>query len=131
MKEVELDVLDMRTALKKVSWCIKLFDDVKYWTTDFAGMIEILKTWEGSRKPYIADRFDCDDFSRVFKCHCIDSYGFNAVGLVRDYPMRHAYNLFVTDDLKVYVIEPQTGTWWEFDERPKDRYLCKLALIMF
>ena len=56
MKEVELDVLDMRTALKKISWCIKLFDDVKYWTTDFAGMIEIAENLKYLRNINICRR---------------------------------------------------------------------------
>jgi len=131
MKVVEIPVDKLKSALGCVSWCIKLYDDGRYWTTDYAGLLEILSEWLGSKRSYVADRFDCDDFSRLFKCFCIERYGINAVGLVRDYLMRHAYILFVTDELNVFVVEPQNGAIWTFDERPRGNYLCKFALITF
>ncbi len=131
MRIIPITLYDMIKANKKIKWCIKWYDDRKYWTTDRDGLEIIVEDYMKKKRKYVKDRFDCDDFSRTFKCFCIEHYGINAVGLVRDPIPRHAYNTFVTYDGYIYVVEPQTGEIFRFEDRPKKYYRCLFALIIY
>ena len=108
---------------------IKLLLDNRYWLPSFDEMIEIIEKDWTDRKKYVADRYDCDDFSFSFKAH-VAELGYNNVAVVFDPLPRHAYNLFVTDDLKLYVFEPQTDEFWLFENRPRRKYPCFLSLVV-
>ena len=78
---------------------------------DFAVLVEA--DW-GSKKAYLTDFYDCDNFAFAFKAY-IDSYGINSVGIAIDYsshapgddtPTPHAYNIVLFDDGTVMPFEP-------------------------
>ena len=121
----------LKRILKKVRFSIKLLLDRKYWTVDIYDWLKIIDNWKKNKYNYIADRFDCDDFARLFKCYVTREYKLNAVGFVVDWLKRHSYNIVVTSDLSIYVVEPQTGDVWKYENRPRDKYLCNLSLIIF
>ena len=73
----------------------------------------------GTKKAYLIDFYDCDNFAFAFKAY-IDSYGLNSVGIVYDYSAHppgsdeitpHAYNIVLFDDGAVIAFEPQTDTF--------------------
>lgn len=79
----------------------------------------ILEKSQLDRRRWLAERFDCDDFAYVLKgemsIHAYETNGFKfglAVGMVwGDFdwvPGFHAVNWFITPDLEILFIEPQT-----------------------
>ena len=131
MRISEISKDNLVSALKVVRFCIKVYDDKRYWTTDLDGFMSIITEWTLKKRDYVEDRFDCDDFAKTFKCYCIERYGINTVGLVRDFIKRHAYVLLVTSDSEIIIFEPQNGNWWMFCSRPKREYPCVLSIITF
>lgn len=62
---------------------------------------------------YIAERFDCDNFSSYFKAVAALNYGTNSVGMILDISGQHSYNCILTcidssSPVEVKEVEPQT-----------------------
>jgi len=126
-----INASQLKTMLSEFKYLIKVFLDKKYWLIDLETFEKLLNEWKQKRKQYIQDRYDCDDFSLTFKCFCINSYGYNAVGRVLDWISRHSYNIVALSNNEVYILEPQTGEIFEYRFREKRYYSCILAVATF
>jgi hypothetical protein len=101
--------------------------DVQYYLPTLDEVEQILSESSLDRRQWLAQRFDCDDFSYVlkgeFSVHAYDSgdisYGFSDgiiwgnFSWVEGY---HAVNLVVTNDQVLRLIEPQKDTIYEADK---------------
>ena len=76
--------------------------------------------------PYEPNKRDCDDIACIYKAVLAYlGYG-NAVGIVFDLTMGHAYNCFWLDEegngsVHLWAIDPQNGSVWPFDGTHKCR----------
>lgn len=59
--------------------------------------------------PYRPERYDCEDYSGLYKTIYAFALGINSVGLVVDWTGGHAYNVLITSDGKARLIEPQNN----------------------
>ena len=76
------------------------------------GLFEQVVRWDWTeRLPWVAELFDCDNFSRHFAERLGIMFGLNSVGIVVDYGGAHAYNLVVFSDGTVTLFEPQTDAY--------------------
>ena len=94
----------------KAQWQRIVLDN-KYWTCskeDFQKIVEFNKINE---KQYIADKFDCDNFSFNFKAQVATNHNLNNVGIVIDNSGGHAYNVVIFNDGTADLFEPQTDQW--------------------
>ena len=90
--------------------------DMKYAVPDLKTVNEVIRLDWTNYYHYIQSLFDCDDYARVFKAHCMEIFRINAIGYVvgevRDKNTNqllgyHAFNVVVTSDEKIYMYEPQ------------------------
>lgn len=65
--------------------------------------------------PYIKDDRDCDKYARRLWSRYAWLTPWNNLGYVLDLSGGHAYNCFVTEDARVWIIEPQSDRVWEFN----------------
>ena len=122
---------EIKRAMKPFKFSLKLFDDSEYYTISHAGWMTIINEDAVDMRRYFTEIFDCDDFARYFKCMCIANYRLNAVGFVRDYSARHAYNVIIDKDLNAWIYEPQTDDIWRADEYADELHRKVLCLITF
>jgi len=74
---------------------------------DFARVIG----WDWiDQKPYIAEKFDCEDFAFAFKGRFSTIWEVNCVGMVVDWSCSHAYNVAVLATGDAILYEPQDDT---------------------
>lgn len=68
------------------------------------------------------DVHDCDDFAWAMRNVAVNVYGLTAMGFVNDHSARHAYNVFLADDLRMWFTEPDSDDWGmkTADEFPVD-----------
>jgi len=96
---------------------------------DLKKVIEI--DWTNYRH-YVTELYDCDDFARVFKSHCMEIWYLNGIGYVigRVFDMNgnllgyHAFNLIpikIGNEIKFMVYEPQTDTYTELSPENKTK----------
>jgi len=107
--------------------------DGVFYTVSKEDFLRIVQ-WDWTRrKRYLAERFDCDDFSLWFKERMAGLFEINAVGVVFDYSAGHAYNLVILregDGYKWYLFEPQTGSLFTYDERDQGLYKMEFILLI-
>jgi hypothetical protein len=119
----------IRTTLgsKITSAAVVRMGDVQYYLPTLNEVQQLLSESSLDRRRWLAERFDCDDFSYVlkgeFSIHAYDSgdisYGFSdgiiwgTFSWVQGF---HAVNLVVTNDQTLRLIEPQTDTIYEADQ---------------
>jgi hypothetical protein len=65
--------------------------------------------------PYITDDRDCDKYARRLWSRYAWLTPWNNLGFVDDLSGGHAYNLFITADGRVWIVEPQSDRVWEFN----------------
>jgi hypothetical protein len=90
--------------------------DEKHYTTDIDTWKLIIENDWTSKKKWIEDHFDCDNFAGSFTAHCADIYGLNSAGRVtvelRDavtdkHIGYHRCVIIVDDKLDCYLLESQ------------------------
>ena len=85
--------------------------DNKYLTCtrlDFDAIIQ----WDWTdNKTYIAEKYDCENFSFSFKARVDRRFYINTVGLVIDYEAGHAYNVIIFANGSMKIFEPQSDGW--------------------
>ena len=78
--------------------------------------VEMLHEIGTNRIKYIAERFDCDNFSSYFKAVAALNFGTNSVGMILDISGQHSYNCVLTcidssSPVEVKEVEPQSDTF--------------------
>ena len=99
------------------------FADGIYYYTTLAQIKDILKYDTVNDKKYVAEIYDCDDFSLTIRASFREYYGLNIVGEARQTELRnaqtdkhigwHRCNIFLAEDdgmLKPFLLEPQKDT---------------------
>lgn len=90
--------------------------DEKHYTTDIDTWKMIIENDWTSKKQWIEDYFDCDNFAGSFTAHCADIYGLNSAGRatveLRDavtdkHIGYHRCVIIVDDKLDCYLLESQ------------------------
>jgi hypothetical protein len=99
--------------------------DEKYFLGNLEDLKKFIKKDLTNFKLYIAEQSDCDDFaiqlwSRFKKINPNFAFGF-AISPT------HAFNIFIDDKLKIWIIEPQTDKIFEYKNQSK--YKLKMVLI--
>jgi hypothetical protein len=60
------------------------------------------------RKPWLEDEFDCENFSFQFKVMA-SWHNTNGVGVMLDWLSAHSYNIIITSEGEVILVEPQSS----------------------
>ena len=110
---------------------VKAISDGKYYTVSEERWKEIIKNDFVEKKKYLAEQFDCDDFSRCFVARVTENYGLNACGIVWGWMTEgayHAWNFIYTAEGKLLWFEPQNDCLFspsdkEFEYRAKDIFM--------
>jgi len=90
--------------------------DGKYYVPPLEDMQKII-AWDWvDAKEYIREIYDCENFAFSFKARVDRLFHLNNVALVIDWSGLHAYNMFVTSDGEVFILEPQTDEYWSVRE---------------
>ena len=95
-----------------------IYYDGKYWVPAKDALLKWVSLDWTNYENYIIERFDCDDFARVFKAHVLEIFGVNAIGYavgeIRDQNNNlvgyHAWNILVwheNGNIKLVCYEPQ------------------------
>jgi len=95
--------------------------DNKYYTTTLDGFVKIAQWEKVNLRRYMAEYFDCDDYSWIFRANVVKTFLINAVAWVIDYTnpeCAHAYNIVVAED-GVRVYEPQTDEFMTVEDARK------------
>jgi len=82
----------------------------------------LLYDWVDTKK-WVLDYADCDNFSNAFAANMSMFYEINSVGRVygkfyrgiNDFAGYHYWNVIITDDKKVYFLEPSTDKWVKYE----------------
>ena len=83
--------------------------DRKYLALDEQGWLDVLKAMP-ARNKYVAERYDCDDFSKWFAGYISHRYEINGCGRTLDLSGEHSYNIVLVydgDELQARFVEPQ------------------------
>jgi len=125
----------------------KFWPDLKYiWLTDpvykdtpLSDISKALSLWEGELKKYAFKKniMECEEFALF--CHAFikqhQIYNFNdkhnwcygecIVSKLLGFENVHSCNLFLTNN-NIYMVEPQTGAYWEADPKLDDVFFVKM-----
>lgn len=97
--------------------------DRKYYLTDWETWKKIIDLDWTDTKDYIKEKFDCDDFSRIFQARIIETYGLNscmtAYGKIYNketgaFINYHYWIVILTSDDKLMVYEPGNDKYTEY-----------------
>jgi len=96
-----------------------LLSDWEYKLAPFTEYERLIRWSLTDKNKYIKESYDCDDFSfsLMGDFHQIPEWGSLAFGIFWLLTPAHAVNMFVDDEYKVWVVEPQTDNIFKF---PKD-----------
>ena len=103
--------------------------DGKFWLCDYEDWNKIWGWDWVDKKPYIAERFDCDDFALAFKART-SLLGINGCAIIVDADSSHAYNLLVLPSGELLVFEPQSDDCWTMETRPQAFYPLRSGYIL-
>jgi hypothetical protein len=93
--------------------------DNKYRTTTLDGFRAVVRWDKTNLRRYIAEFWDCDDYSLRFKSNVASTFLINAVGFVIDWSDEkcvHAYNILFPEGSDPVVFEPQTDSIMSISE---------------
>jgi len=104
---------ELRDVLKKACNEPTIYlSDMDYALIPKSEMLRFLKRDLTDLAKYTPEYYDCDDFSfRLHGALSIPAWGGIAFGIA--WSTMHAYNIFVDDERKVWIIEPQTDRLME------------------
>ena len=91
---------------------VRAVSDGKYYTVSERRWKEIIKNDFVERKKYLAERFDCEDFSRSFVVRVIENYQLNSAGVCWGWMTKdayHAWNFIYTSEGRLLWFEPQSN----------------------
>jgi len=124
------NVPDVRTYEHDRDWVLRQINklprpltvwvlDNRYRTTTLDGFRAVIQWDKTNLRRYIAEFWDCDDYSLRFKSNVAAVFLVNAVGFVVDWSepeCAHAYNVLFTEDVGPMVYEPQNDRMMEVSE---------------
>ena len=93
-------------GVKNITWL-----DSKYVAIPKAEFQKIIDWDWTDNKTYIAEKYDCENFSFSFKARVDRRFYINTVGLVIDYEAGHAYNVIIFANGSMKIFEPQSDGW--------------------
>ena len=118
-KETMFTVSEVTGLLKAQFPQLKLdMDDRKYWTVSSEDWGKIIRDVLLNMPKYISERYDCDNFSRTCACRVASKYFLNTMGVVEGEQdgARHKWNLFFSDDLDIFMLEPQNSMMYDMSD---------------
>ena len=95
---------------------IRVAFDSKYYVTSKEDFERLAKINPVDKIPYKKEKFDCDNFARLFSETMSLSAGINSIGIVVDHSGGHAYNVVIFKNGEVGFWEPQSDRWVEIGE---------------
>ena len=109
-KKIKTSLTEVRTLLKNQLPETKkakfYMSDCDYWLIEKEEMERFLREEKSNLFKYMKERYDCDDFSfRLMGM--VSAPGWSDIAFFIVWGDGHAYNAFVDDRKKVYIIEPQ------------------------
>jgi hypothetical protein len=121
------EIITTTLGSRIVSDSVIRMGDAQYYLPTLAEVQQLLTASSLDRRTWMAERFDCDDFSYVlkgeFSIHAYDagdiSYGFSAGIIWGNFNWVdgfHAVNLVVTNDQILRLIEPQSDTIYDANQ---------------
>jgi len=108
---------DVETLLKNKYYADIRIPDSELYFTNYDKIIDIIREDLVDTRTWILNKFDCNSFSGVFAALCKLKYYLH-VGNVWSWTSMHAFNLIITDEKDLYILEPQTDQIWEADNLP-------------
>jgi hypothetical protein len=111
----------IKAALGPGSYCIHMSDG-SYTGYSMWELNEFLRNFDDTNlRVWIAETFDCDDFSQVVEGNVNGFFPGIALGTIwygpKDNSWGHSVNIFYSyTDNKVYLVEPQNDTFYEFNK---------------
>lgn len=102
--------------------------DIKFWDSNYYAVktedwAEIIADTIFNMPAYVKDKFDCEDFALLFAARVLERYQINtcAVAIGQSPYGYHGFNIFFAWEggergLRGYILEPQTGEIWSFDD---------------
>jgi len=133
----EIDYYELNKLLKKklpqAMWTkatIYLVDRT-YQLISKAEMERFLKQDLTDLQEYVAEFHDCDDFSWAL-LGSISAKEWSGIAFGFAFSNTHAFNIFVSDEKEVYIVEPQRDLIWKVNEIPKQykKYFVPIRICM-
>jgi len=127
-KQPELTIVRLLipdNELKKIFNCWSLIMDKQYKLYSFDEVYDFIKYDNLSFKKYKSEYHDCDDFALILLGRLKEKFEGGAFGL--GLSTTHAFNVFVDDKKILWIIEPQTDTFF----RPINTIKYKLSKVIF
>jgi len=120
MKYYTMSYTEVDKLVKEQINCNSWFWDSKFWFTDLEIWKNVIARDElNEYRKWRKERFDCDNFSAVFKSHVSEIFDMNGVGIclgavldknTKEVKGYHAYNCLIAkneDKTELYLYEPQ------------------------
>ena len=109
-KKIKVSLTEVRDLLKnqlpETEKAKFYMADCDYWLIEKEEMERFLREEKSNLFKYVKERMDCDDFSfRLMGM--VSAPGWSDIAFFIVWGDGHAYNAFVDDKKKVYIIEPQ------------------------
>ena len=118
--------ITIRIIVNKKELNIKAkFLDNLYQLPQFNEVRDFINNDNLSFKKYRKEYFDCDDFAIILWGRLREQFQGCAVGFALS--GTHAFNVFIDDKRKMWIIEPQTDKIFKYDNNPK--YKIKTLII--
>lgn len=103
--------------------------DRTYWYISHADWGKVFKDVLSNFPKYVAERFDCENYSMLCSARVSEKYKLNSLGIaIGDSPMGwHGYNLFLSAGMTLDILEPQTGVVYHSNE--DSGYIPRLVIF--
>jgi len=113
--------------LRHLSPCSCYFFDNIYYYPDGKTWANILWDVLSGMPSYVADRWDCEDYSLLTKTRIGERYKINGIGVaIGDSPLGyHAWNVLLMDENTLKYLEPQTGDVFDIGDK---KYTAEMIL---
>jgi hypothetical protein len=93
--------------------------DSDYYACSEEDMRSVVERDDTETHEFIEEKYDCENFALSFMAGAQKEYGVTTLGLVIDWSGTHAYNILVTDELEILLMDPQSDTFVEPGEEDK------------
>ena len=101
--------------------------DIIYYLTSVSEMKRFLEYNKTDLRTYVPERWDCDEFS--FSLMGYENYWAGDLAFGIAWSLTHAFNIFIDDQKKLWVIEPQTDQMWEYGTKKDMAYEIRMVIM--